>query len=748
MGESRHQSITISIHATAVALRGILAVAGACLACHAGSDHRCRGDLGARDWAAAYLSCQAELGATGDLTRASDAAMAAYYLQRPRDAIRLATIALAGPTTGDAHSLIGAAYLVLDDFGPAETHLEIAARLHAEAGNAAAEARDQHQLSGVAYGRGDYQGALDAEAKARRAASRAHDDSMVVFLDIARSDILRRIGDLRGAEVEIERALAEVRSSEDRVVALLKRGEVHLDLGHPALAREPLTRALEEERRATLPRALLLVGLHLNMAYVERKAHAFQRALDEVEQARQIGTDTMSYRLNRGLVYAEMGRLAEAAADFIAAEAEPLEGEWSWWVPFQHALAAARLGDVPTAIAEDQRAMQQIAKLASHAGAFGPTVVAAHREPHLHLIGLLAAQQHWSEVLDVVATMDSQLLLDSHEAAPDRAPSSAAATPGRTRAVAATRTVAPGAVHRAIEAWRGRHLVIAVPGGDRLWRIDVRDGAIAGRDVGDATALAALARELEVDPDNVEAGRRLGEVLLPDPPIGRGQRIELLVVGPIARAPLAGLRIGDTYAIASYALARAAGLLPRPAAAHGSRAPVVIGDPKRDLPAAADDARRLAVLLGATVFVGDKATRASFHAAGGTRLLHIAAHTTQRSGAAAIELADGPLGVDAVAELVPAPSLVVLATCGASNGRDDAGNGSLVNAFLDAGAEIVIGTRWSIDDAQASQLTMAFYAANRAQDPVAALAAAQLGSGTPSRTTAAFEAFVARPLQD
>ena len=110
-----------------------------------------------------------------------------------------------------------------------------------------------------------------------------------------------------------------------------------------------------------------------------------------------------------------------------------------------------------------------------------------------------------------------------------------------------------------------------------------------------------------------------------------------------------------------------------------------------------------------------------------------------------LKLADGTVSLDDIAKLSPAPRVVVLASCGASAGRDDAGNGSLTMAFLGAGTEIVVGTRWSIDDAEAAELIQAFYAAGGDRDPVRALAEAQLGSKLRPTTWAAFEAFVARP---
>lgn len=715
---------------------------GVIAACSAGPERDCARDTRSRDWEHALVSCEAALVRTNDPARAIDAATAAYSSHRPIDVLRLAARALDGQTAGDAHGLIGAALHVFQDHGPAAEHLKLAAKLHAAEGKPAFEARDDQQLAGVACELGDYQEALSADEAARAAALRAHDELMVVYVDIALADILREIGDRQGAEAAIEQALAEAREPDVRVWALLKRGELHIDQGHPALAREPLTRALEQERARKSPRTAVLEALHLNLSYVERKARAFSRALEEMEQAREAGTDTMSYRLNRGLVFADMERLPEAVADLAAAEAEKLEGEWSWWVPFQRAQVAGRLGDVAGAIAADRRAIDQVAKLASRSGSFGPTVIANHREPHLHLVGLLAAAQRWSEVLDVVATMDGQSLLDSRELASDLAPSSEVSASQPSRPAAGS--LVPGAATLAVEAWRGRRLVIVVPGGGRVWRLDVHDGEVSGSDVGEATGLADLARTLETDPGNVEAGRRLGNAMLL-PHLALHARVALLVIGPMARAPLAGLDDGDGPAYAHYQLMRVPGLLPRAVVKRSTTVPVVIGDPGGDLPAAADEARRVARRLRGSALVGAAATRAAFAGAAGAAVMHIAAHTTQGRDGATLDLADGPVTVADVAKLVPAPGLVVLASCGAAEGRDDAGNGSLTNAFLDAGADAVVGTRWSIGDADAARFVEAFYAAGGDHDPVRALGDAQRGSRVPATTRAAFEVVVARP---
>lgn len=700
-------------------------------------------DRDAQDWTAAIASCELELERTNDLHRAIDAAIAAYHLQRPQDELRFAMRALAESTfAADAHFYAGHAQRMRGDYGAAASHLALAATQYARAGNSPAVSRAEQLRASVWYQLGEFDEALNAAEAARAAARRANDERMVTFVDLARAKILREIGDLRAAELVVELAVGEAHAPADQVLAWLERAILHIDQGHPALARVPLTQALQVEAAARSPRPETLQALHLNLSFVERRAHAFTRALEEMEHAKRAGADAMSYHLNRGLVYAEMDRLTEAAADLAAAEAEPADAGWAWQVPWQRAKIAARSMAIADAITADRRAIERVARLAAKSGAFGPTVIANHREPHLHLIGLLAHDERWRDVLEVVATMDGQALLDSREPATEVSPTSAAHPPAAPQP--ALRSPAPDAATLA-QAWRGRRLVILVPGGDRVWRIDVCNGEVTGRNVGDANELADLARRLETDPDDLEAGRLLGAAFLPV--LALRERVALLVVGPLARAPLAALQIGDRAATTLYQLMRAPGLLPRAASPRPHRPAIVVGDPHGDLPAAASEARKVASQLGGTALVGGAATRAAFAMAAGVDVLHVAAHTTQRRDGATLDLADGPITVADVAKLGPAPRLVVLASCGGAAGRDDAGNGSLTTAFLDAGADAVVGTRWSVGDADAARFVEAFYANGGDRDPVRALGETQRASKLPATTWAAFEAFVARPTR-
>ena len=696
-----------------------------------GEARRCRRASEAHAWNAAFAHCAADYASSGDPARALDAARAAYYLQRVDDTLRLAPAALIGAGAADAHQLIGSAELWNDHHGPAIVHLVAAIALHAAAGELAALSRDLHQLSGVAWDRGDYETALAVADGVRDTAERAHDRRMIAFFEHAHAEILRRIGAFHDAERATERALAAAEDEPaDQALALLARGHLYLDQGSFALAREPLIRVLALEQASAQPRGYVLQSAYLDLAFVERKTGAPARALVEMQRALLAGTDAATYHLNRGLVFAEMGWLAQADADLAVAESGPLDGTRAWWAPYQRAQVAARRGDVDAAIAADRRAIAAVADEAERSGLFGATVIANHRGPHLHLIGLIAARGQWRDVLDVVAAIDGQALLPSYAAAGEVAPSAPEAPPRRSVA-----TPVHGSAQLVLDAWRGRRLIIAVPGGDRIWRLEVRDGEVSGRDVGAAVALFDQARTLERDPDDAATGQALGAALLPADTDGT---VALLAVGPLGRAPLAALRIR------AGAIVRVPGVLPRVARAVGHGAPVVLGDPTGDLPAAAGEARALAARLHGVLRLGREATAAALRV--DTALLHIAGHTVQRLDGAALQLADGPLAADAIAQLAIAPRVVVLASCGAAVGRDDAGNGSLSAAFLDAGAELVVATRWSVDDAEAARLVRAFYDAGGDRDPIAALAAVQRDRTLSPATRAAFEVAVARPV--
>ena len=90
-----------------------------------------------------------------------------------------------------------------------------------------------------------------------------------------------------------------------------------------------------------------------------------------------------------------------------------------------------------------------------------------------------------------------------------------------------------------------------------------------------------------------------------------------------------------------------------------------------------------------------------------------------------------------------------MASCGSVEARDDASWGSLAAAFLAAGSETVIATERPVDDAITNQFVRRFYEAGGAQDPIGALARAQLELSKDGLTDwTAFTSVTSPPTRD
>ncbi|HWU87377.1 MAG TPA: hypothetical protein VN253_08880, partial [Kofleriaceae bacterium] len=327
----------------------------------------CRELVDAEQWAAALPRCSVAYDGSRDPRSGLGAARAAYYLQKCEAAERFARALIPGPEAANAEFVLGGCALMQRELDTARDHLQRAMAMHEQDGKLAEQARDAHQLAGVWFARGEYLKGFEALKVARDAAVRASDARMQVYVDIAASDFHRAVGDRRTAEQEIGRAVAEARDPGTLATAHLKEGIFQIEAGLLGPAQSTFERALIEERRLQMPRPQHVVGALLNLAYLDRKAgtaDGLARALERVEEAHRLEGDEMSYRLNRGMVLAELGRLAEATADLRAAEAAGPTGEWSWWVPYQAALVATKAGDLQGAIEACGRSIAKVTELA------------------------------------------------------------------------------------------------------------------------------------------------------------------------------------------------------------------------------------------------------------------------------------------------------------------------------------------------------------------------------------------------
>jgi len=271
------------------------------------------------------------------------------------------------------------------------------------------------------------------------------------------------------------------------------------------------------------------------------------------------------------------------------------------------------------------------------------------------------------------------------------------------------------------------HDMVAFMSGARsVWAIRHAHGRWSITRVGDRKAIRGWIDALRGAIDDQASAGRLGDALFPTGTVPEGDvPIVVMLDRELSEVALAGLRVDGKYLVERAPIVEvlAPDLLFASVPGRHWRPAIAVGDPRGDLPAAAREVRAAAGMTGGRAYAGAEATRAAVVAGGDAFLLHIATHASQANGEAAFVLHDGALPANEIVAQRIAPRLAVIATCRSQVDDDPAG--SLVAAFLAAGAPAIIGVKRSLDDSDGAALMADLYRLHGAEDPVRALALAQ-----------------------
>jgi tetratricopeptide (TPR) repeat protein len=495
-----------------------------------------------------------------------------------------------------------------------------------------------------------------------------------------------------------------------------------------------------------------------------------QRRFDEAERALDLAAyftpddPTAEKLFFRALIHRDRGDLGRAEAGLRAAlvggaggggDGKPPAGDLVAAIPIELARLRRAAGDRAGAEAALRDALGRIEQLRASIPASDGMLIAKHRQAYEELLGLLVEQARWADAFAVLGRLDAGRLVSDIGAPRERSPGrdAAAAGVGTAAWVPPTSTAprAPAGAEELLAAWRGRHLVAVFRAGPSLCRLEAEGGALRGACMGESEPLERAAEALREEPSDERAANAVARAVLPD----GDDRLDLLLVGPIGRAPIAALRDDDGLVVARRPLQRVLGLLDDASTRTDDGPPRVVGfaGASRQVAAAEREAREVAEQLGVPAAVGAEATRAAV-IGGRAGLLHVAGHAHLVDGVPELELHDGSLSANEIAAQPHAPRLVVLASCESAAAGDEGGWGSLAAAFLHAGSERVIASDRAVDDEEAQALMRAFYAAGGLRDPARALGASQAaraaalpaGALPPEATTwAAFTVIAAPP---
>jgi hypothetical protein len=659
---------------------------------------------------------------------------------------------LGGPARGAALRVLSVTAQRRSD-PMAAVHATAALAVHAASGDRSAMMSDLIALAAVWWAEGAYDASLATADAARELARHLGDRAGEGAIEIARADVFRELGAESAAEHALASAAVRLTAPCDLSWVYFKQGLLKMRQDNVALAEIDMERCLPLARGCE--QSELVGAVHHNLAWLAAEQ---ERAQDAERHLVAAGRDAVEALILRAAMSAEHGDLARADEHLARAAGQVApEAQWTWVIASLRAEIAEIAGRDADAEAAYRRAIALAATLRSRATVSAAYVVANHRRTSERLIALLARAGRWKDALDVIVDLDGYDLLRTTTAAGGLGPEGAERAPGVRPmgveiAMSDTSAVSADDV---LAAWRGRDLVIVVatgsrmvnPGGDRVWRLRVRDGEVTGEDVGDAVAAEQLADDVMVDPADLGKANALGAMMVPVD--ASTESLFVLPVGVLSKAPLAALRRGGALVLAQRPLVRVLGIRPRRDATPARSGAAVFGDPRLDLKKAQGEARDVAKVLGVDAAIGPEATIAAVLAASRVATLHLAAHSDDRGQRTVLHLADGDLGADEILRAGLSPGLAFLASCGSAVAGDEESWGSLAAAFLASGTERVIATQRTILDESAAVLVRAFYEEHRKAgftDPERALAAAQVRlAGTVTSNEWAFFTVLASP---
>lgn len=709
---------------------------GAAWTHHAGRHQRaCEAAHAARKFPEAAEACTRAFEHSGEGQWAAASAMAYLGIGKLDEAWRLANLPVAFDQLR-SRRVRGVISKSRGDLAGANAELQRVLDEALQRGEAEEAARAAHALAGLRWEEGRYSASWELLEISEREAQKAGNAAALALAILARGDVLRQLGDGRRAEVYFRRAIhASEQWPTDRAYALQKLGNAYIDRGLYGQARAQYEEVLALAEG--LSNRWLLDAARTGLA---RVAIGEKRAVDAEELLQQVSPVHAEIPLRRA--HAAMLRRDFEKALSLMNEAERLnpDPEIRWEIAHARGQSLDALGQKEHAIDSWYRAVSEIEALIAREPQHQAWVVARHREVHDALFSKLLELRRGEDAWHLVVRVSlSEALAVKVDAESDV--SRLLADAELLKEKWSTLRLADGA---ALEAGQSGHLDVLVLHEARgaLWVGTRRGGSARWTRPSGLEDSDAVVRSFLANPADTAAARALGEA------IWRAGGLEdakaplyVAATGRLRGLSIAALRTGGRFWFERRPLARLASMSAPEAARAYSKATLIGGDPRGDLPSAREEVTWLGSRLQSRPLLGEEVTTRAVLSVRGAGLLHLATHATVGLAGSSLLLADGELSSRRILEERPSARVVVLASCASASGRHEAGADSLTTAFLRAGSGAVVSTLRSVPDDAAQTLVRAFYEEGGAEEPIGAMTRAQ-SRVAPTLDVSIWSAFV------
>jgi tetratricopeptide (TPR) repeat protein len=543
------------------------------------------------------------------------------------------------------------------------------------------------------------------------------------------------------------------------------QGIIHLREGQTALAVASFEQALNIAGKSA--KHAELRSIYLNLLEASLQLGRFEQAETYLNSAwthAEPGGPTAALYFFRALVARARGDHKLARDTALKALSEKPDADWAWQLEFELGRALESSGDPVGAEAAFQRSTKYVEEIRRTVDFddFKVWILDLRREPYEALFRLRARAGRTRSAIEALERAKARTFLDAFirktststggddigllQESTERLDRLQSLLPAMSQSPA----VEVHPIDKVLADVADKNVLLYFEAEDELWLVTlVRGRTRIYQLTKSAVAIRESVDRFVASPDDALTAESLGNELIPAaalPPPGAG--LHIVTDAFLGRVPFASLRPRGRVLVRDYTISYVPSL--NALYAGDARTPIaygpaiVLGDPRGDLPAAAQEAADVAGRLGVPSLVGAAATRAQLQNAAHARVLHLATHTGIGVRGPWAALADGDISAASLINQGTKPQLAVLATCASAAKEGGDMWGSLASAFLAAGSQTVLASLWSVDDKDAREFITRFYDEGGANDSASALARTQrafLDSGKPAAFWAPYVHF-------